>query len=67
MGCDGKQATQAFGLFQRLHRESEFDGVGVGLALAQTVARLHGAEIALHSSPGQGCTVVVDWPAAPAH
>lgn len=67
VGCDGTRAAQAFGLFQRLHRDSEFDGVGVGLALAQTVARLHGADISLHSAPGQGCTISVGWPApAPA-
>ncbi len=63
VGCDGSRAGQVFGLFQRLHRETEFDGLGVGLALAQTAARLHGADIALRSAPGQGCTVVVDWPA----
>ncbi len=66
VGCDGTRAAQAFGLFQRLHRDSEFEGFGVGLALAQTVARQHGAQIALHSAPGQGCTAAVDWPAAPA-
>lgn len=63
VGCDGTRAAQAFGLFQRLHRDSEFDGVGVGLALAQTVARQHGAQISLHSAPGQGCMIRVDWPA----
>lgn len=61
VGCDGARAGQVFGLFQRLHRETEFDGAGVGLAVAQTAARLQGADIALHSAPGQGCTVVVDW------
>lgn len=64
VGCDGARAGQVFGLFQRLHRETEFDGVGVGLALAQAAARQHGADIALRSAPGQGCSVVVDWPAA---
>ena len=64
VGCDGTRAAQAFGLFQRLHRESEFDGVGVGLALAQAAARQHGAELALHSAPGQGCRIEVHWPAA---
>ncbi|WP_159918234.1 ATP-binding protein [Pantoea sp. 18069] len=63
VGCDGSRAGQVFGLFQRLHRETEFDGVGVGLAVAQTAARQHGAELSLHSAPGQGCTVVVNWPA----
>jgi light-regulated signal transduction histidine kinase (bacteriophytochrome) len=66
VGCDGSRAGQVFGLFQRLHRETEFDGVGVGLALAQTAARQHGAELSLHSAPGQGCTIVVDWPPASA-
>ncbi|MCD2512817.1 sensor histidine kinase [Comamonas endophytica] len=67
VGCDGTRAHQAFGLFQRLHRESEFDGVGVGLALAQTAAHQQGADIALHSAPGQGCRVELRWPApAPA-
>lgn len=63
VGCDGARAGQVFGLFQRLHRETEFDGAGVGLAVAQTAARLQGADISLHSAPGQGCTVTVDWPA----
>lgn len=66
VGFDGARAAQAFGLFQRLHREGEFDGVGVGLALAQAVARRHAAGLALSGTPGQGCTVTVDWPAVPA-
>lgn len=62
VGFDGARAAQLFGLFQRLHREGEFAGVGVGLAVAQAVARRHGAQLAIHSAPGQGCTVTVDWP-----
>lgn len=65
VGFDSTRAAQIFGLFQRLHRENDFEGVGVGLAVAQAVARQHGAELAIHSAPGQGCTLVVDWPAAP--
>lgn len=64
LGFDGARAAQVFGLFQRLHREGEFAGIGVGLALAQAVARRHGAELAIDSVPGQGCTVTVDWPGA---
>ena len=63
MGCDGARAGEVFGLFQRLHRESEFDGVGVGLALVQTGAHLQGAEVALHSAVGEGCSVTLRWPA----
>ncbi|MET1115623.1 MAG: ATP-binding protein [Comamonas sp.] len=63
VGCDGARAVQVFGLFQRLHRESEFEGVGVGLALVQTAAHQQGAQVALRSAPGQGCSVEVHWPA----
>ncbi len=63
VGFDSARAGQVFGLFQRLHRDGEFDGVGVGLALAQAVARRHGARVAIAGTPGQGCTVTVDWPA----
>ena len=62
VGCDMSRQAALFGLFQRLHRDGEFAGVGVGLAVAQAVARRHGAELAIHSAPGQGCTVVVNWP-----
>ena len=62
VGCDVSRQATLFGLFQRLHRDGEFVGVGVGLAVAQAVARRHGAELTIDSAPGQGCTVTVNWP-----
>lgn len=50
--------------FQRMHRESDFDGVGCGLALSHALARRMGATLQLQSQPGAGCTVVLAWPAA---
>lgn len=50
--------------FQRMHRESDFDGVGCGLALAHTLAERQGATLQLQSQPGEGCTAVLEWPAA---
>ena len=55
-----------FGIFQRLHRETEFDGVGAGLAVCRTIAERHGAHITAAAAGGQGCTVRVEWPAPPA-
>lgn len=63
-GFDPARAGQLFGGFQRLHRESEFEGVGAGLALCRTIARRHGGDVSATARPGAGCTVRVQWPAA---
>ena len=61
-GFDPARAVSLFGVFQRLHRESEFDGVGAGLATARAIAQRHGASIAITAVPGVGCTVSLRWP-----
>jgi signal transduction histidine kinase len=65
-GFDPARAQGLFGLFQRLHREGEFDGVGGGLALAQAIVQRHGGRIGATAQPGAGCVVTVHWPVAPA-
>lgn len=57
------QSAGLFGVFQRLHRESEFDGVGAGLAVVRAIAQRHGGQASATATPGQGCTVCVTWPA----
>ncbi|SDM29205.1 Histidine kinase-, DNA gyrase B-, and HSP90-like ATPase [Oryzisolibacter propanilivorax] len=64
VGFDPARAGLLFGLFERLHREAEFEGLGCGLALARVIARRHGATLEIQAQPGQGCTVQLDWPAA---
>jgi len=63
-GFDPARAQALFGVFERLHREAEFEGVGAGLALCRTIARRHGAELAITARPEVGCTVQLHWPAA---
>ena len=64
VGFDDARAGQLFGVFQRLHREAEFEGVGAGLALCRAIAQRHGATIAATARPGAGCRITLDWPAA---
>lgn len=65
VGFDPTRAQPLGGLFQRLHRESEFDGVGAGLALAHTIAQRHGASVHLSAQPNAGCTATLHWPLVP--
>ena len=64
-GFNPAQAAGLFGIFQRLHRESEFEGVGAGLAAVQAIARRHGGHASATAALGESCTVQVVWPEPP--
>lgn len=61
-GFNPAQAAGLFGVFQRLHREGEFEGVGAGLATVRAIAKRHGGDASATAVVGQGCTISVTWP-----
>jgi light-regulated signal transduction histidine kinase (bacteriophytochrome) len=59
-----KYSRKLFGLFQRMHSESEFEGVGINLALARRIVERHGGKIWAEGRIGQGAKFSFTLPAA---
>ena len=62
MGFDEEYAERIFGIFQRLHGRTQFEGTGVGLAICRKIVERHGGTITATGVAKQGATFTVLLP-----
>jgi two-component system CheB/CheR fusion protein len=62
IGIHPDMADRIFQLFQRLHSEKEYPGLGVGLATCRRICEAHGGSLNLDNSVTEGSCFVVSLP-----
>lgn len=62
VGFDMKYCDKLFGIFQRLHSQSEFKGTGVGLAMVNRIMQRHGGFIRMTGEVNKGAQVFLYFP-----
>ncbi|RZJ65150.1 MAG: two-component sensor histidine kinase [Flavobacterium sp.] len=64
IGFDEQYSEKIFGLFQRLHPRTEYEGTGIGLAIVRKIVENHNGVVTARSKPDMGSVFDIYIPAS---
>jgi len=64
IGIDPRYHDRVFGVFERLHKQEEYPGTGIGLAIVRKCMERMGGHASVQSEPGKGSRFWIEAPAA---
>lgn len=64
IGIDPAHSERIFGIFQRLHKQDQYPGTGIGLSLVKKLTENFGGKITVESVVGEGSTFTLTLPNA---
>ncbi|MBC8286131.1 MAG: hypothetical protein H8E42_01520, partial [Nitrospinae bacterium] len=62
IGFDDADLAGMLNPFKQLNAKSQFDGMGMGLAICDEIVRAHGGSLAAQSVPGEGTSFLITLP-----
>lgn len=62
IGFKSEYSERIFGMFQRLHGRTDYEGTGIGLAICQRIVERHHGTIEAHGVPNEGATFTITLP-----
>ena len=63
IGFDEKYSDKIFGMFQRVHSDSLYEGSGIGLAVCKKIIEQHNAFLSVESKVNEGTKFTISFPA----
>ena len=62
IGIPDDQHGKIFAIFRRLHKEEEYPGIGLGLAICERIVKQHGGTISVASTANEGSVFTFTLP-----